>query len=64
MKRQQRMQFNEAEDERQNKQFTMDDAKDAYLKKLFSSTEEEMQEAMGAMKDIDVLAGSIFSSIL
>ena len=59
MKRQQRMQFNEAEDERQNKQFTMDDAKDAYLKKLFSSTEEEMQEAMGAMKDIDVLAGQI-----
>ena len=58
-KRQQREQFKEAEDERQSKQFTMDDAKDAYMKKLFSATEEEMQEAMSAMEDIDELAGRI-----
>lgn len=39
--------------------YDANDFKDEYLKKMFSATEEEMQEAMSAMEDIDELAGRI-----
>jgi hypothetical protein len=37
------------------------DFKDEFMKKFFSATEEEVEEAMNAMKDIDELAGQIIS---
>lgn len=39
--------------------YDANDFKDEYLKKMFSATEEETQEAMSAMEDIDELAGRI-----
>ena len=49
------------EKQEQEEDFSESDFKDEFMKKFFSATEEEVQEAMNAMKDIDELAGQIIS---
>ena len=49
------------EKQEQEEDFSESDFKDEFMKKFFSTTEEEVQEAMNAMKDIDELAGQIIS---
>ena len=49
------------EKQEQEEYFSESDFKDEFMKKFFSTTEEEVQEAMNAMKDIDELAGQIIS---
>ena len=49
------------EKQEQEEYFSESDFKDEFMKKFFSATEEEVQEAMNAMKDIDELAGQIIS---
>ena len=43
----------------QEQDYDEDDFRDEYMKKIFSTTDEEMQEAMSAMEDIDELAAQI-----
>lgn len=43
----------------QEEDYSESDFKDEYLKKMFSATDEEIQEAMSAMEDIDELASQI-----
>ena len=49
----------EGKKQEQKQDYDEDDFRDEYLKKLFSVTDEEMQQAMSAMEDIDELAGQI-----
>lgn len=48
----------------QEEDFSESDFKDEFMKKFFSATEEELQEAMNAMEDIDELAGRIIGLCL
>ena len=43
----------------QEQDYDEDDFRDEYMKKIFSTTDKEMQEAMSAMEDIDELAAQI-----
>ena len=49
------------EKQEQEEDFSESDFKDEFMKEFFYATEEEVQEAMNAMKDIDELAGQIIS---
>ena len=44
--------------------FSESDFKDEFMKKFFSATEEELEEAMNAMEDIDELTGRIIGLCL